>query len=144
MIESLEARFQGLTVEERLALYRPLYPEAVILKGRGRQVCSDSSKGRKEYANRREFLYEVYDHKCCLCCRPLTEQQATLEHPQGRGMSGSHRDDSVTVCLIACPECQSRKGSRRIATGEFCSYCGHKFVVGGKVLRECFKCGGEW
>lgn len=143
-------QFAGLSIPERLALYVPVHPEAVKLLRGNREVCSNSTKGKREYRNRRDFLYQVYDGLCCLCGHHIPEGQETLEHPAGRGTNGNKRDDSVKVCLLACWSCQGRKGSRPVAIGESCPYCEWAVVIGSpKSLqkakeRECLRCNGKW
>ena len=143
-MDDLQERFIGLTIPERLALYEPLYPEAVELKKGSRQICMNSTKGRAEYANRRRFVWEVYGRVCWLCARPVFSDAVTSDHVDPRGMGGGSRNDAVDAIAPCCGECNSRRGSRRIAKDESCPYCGHGVVVGGKRDRECFRCGAKW
>lgn len=141
MDSELQQRFEGLTVDERLVLFEPLYPQAVSLKKGGRQLCAKTEKGRKEYRHRTEFVWEVYDRKCVLCGSGVSLEQVTLDHRAGRGMGGSNRDERINKVLPAHAVCNARKGSCRIAEGEICSCCGHDIVI---VSLPCFRCGEEW
>jgi len=143
MYSELQERFEGLSISARLLLYEPLHPEAVW-KSHGREVCNNSKKGKAEYRNRREFLYEVYDRKCCLCGLGLSIDHLSLDHKDGRGLGGGRRNDNLSTTLPVHLMCNGRKGSRRIVDGEVCITCGHGFIVGGKTQRECFRCNSIW
>jgi hypothetical protein len=75
--------------------------EAVRIVG-GREICSQSPAGRAEYQRRRAERWVLDNGICCLCGRFIPLSLATTEHPQGRGMGGSKRDDRVEVIRIAC------------------------------------------
>jgi len=143
-MESLEQQFRGLSIEQRLALYEPLYPSAVELKKGSRQICKNTPKGWTEYRRRRNFVWEVYDRKCWLCGQPVSSEEVTADHRDPRGMGGGSRDDRVEAIRPCHGECNTRRGSRRIAGGESCPYCEHGVVVGGKKDRECFRCNAKW
>ena len=77
----------------------------------GREICSTSPAGRAEYQRRRELRWDLDRGICCLCGCFVPLDQATIEHPNGRGMGGSKRDDSVQAIRIAHWFGNNAKGS---------------------------------
>jgi hypothetical protein len=75
--------------------------EAVRIVG-GREICSQTPAGREEYKRRRAERWVLDNGICCLCGRFIPLSIATTEHPGGRGMGGSKRDDRVEAIRIAC------------------------------------------
>lgn len=67
----------------------------------GREICSTSPAGRAEYQRRREQRWDIDRGLCCLCGLFVPLDQATVEHPNGRGMGGSKRDDSIEAIRVA-------------------------------------------
>jgi hypothetical protein len=90
----------------------------------GREVCNDNKAGKDEYKRRRRVMWERQGKTCGLqiapqCMKRLPWEYATFEHQDGRGYAGSKRDDRVEIDgkpynLVACPWCQSMKGSRSL------------------------------
>lgn len=136
--------FAGLTVAERLALYRPLTTKGVKVFRDDREECiCKSSSGRREYQNRTWFVFQVYDRKCRLCGRDLLASALTADHIQPRGNGGGWRDDRISNLWPAHYFCNGRRGSRRIYEGGSCPSCRHDVVV-GLIYHECFRCGSQW
>lgn len=77
----------------------------------GREICSTSPAGRAEYQRRRELRWDMDRGICVLCEQFCPLNQATTEHPGGRGMGGSKRDDSVQAIRIAHWFGNNAKGS---------------------------------
>jgi hypothetical protein len=48
---------------------------------------------------------------CCLCGQFVPLNQATVEHPNGRGMGGGKRDDSVEAIRVSHWLGNNAKGS---------------------------------
>ena len=133
--------FEGLAVEERLALFRSITSKGVKVLGDGREECVYKFKsGKREYKHRTLFVYEVYGRKCKLCGYGLSEANLTADHIIPRGNGGGWRDDRVTNLWPAHSACNVRRGSRRIADGESCEFCGHDVVIKSGDDRECFRC----
>jgi len=61
----------------------------------GREVCSDSPAGWREYKRRVEIMVQRQKYRCCLCKRRLGLSQATFEHQRRRGMGAAWRDDRI-------------------------------------------------
>lgn len=83
----------------------------VRTKPNGAQVCDKSKAGREEYRRRREQRWDLDRGICCLCGLPVALEQCTLEHPNGRGMGGSKRDDRVESIGVAHWFGNNAKGS---------------------------------
>lgn len=77
----------------------------------GREVCGSSTAGREEYRKLRELCWDRDRGICCLCCRFVSLDQATLEHLNGRGLGGGKRDDRPSACAVACWAGNNAKGS---------------------------------
>lgn len=138
--EDFREAFAGLTLDERLGLYVTAYPDGVKVYPRsGREVCRNTSNGRREYARRRLFVYQAYDEKCRLCDRFCPWEQCTVDHRVPRGMGGSFRDDRVLWIWPAHSTCNALRASRRIQD-EPCAECGWLFAL----VDECLKCGARW
>jgi hypothetical protein len=82
-----------------------------VRKVGGREICSSSPAGRAEYQRRRELRWDIDRGQCVLCGQFCPLNQATIEHPNGRGMGGSKRDDSVEAIRIAHLFGNNAKGS---------------------------------
>jgi hypothetical protein len=68
----------------------------------GREVINLLTKaGRDEYHRRIRLMWERQNRRCCLehvvkdCPGYLKITEAQFEHQDGKGMSGSHRDDRI-------------------------------------------------
>jgi hypothetical protein len=91
------------------------YPE-----GEGkREVCTKSTAGVREYRNRTREMWERQMGRCAICLLPMRIEAATFDHANGRGLSGSKRDDRILVDgkwqnAALCWDCNMRKASRRI------------------------------
>lgn len=104
-----------------LAIYRKrlrrktpavMYPEGVG----GREVCSPTAAGRKEYKRRTEDLERRQKHRCAICLLVFMRMQ--LDHQDGRGHGGGHRDDRIVINgewhnAALCDFCNKNKASRR-------------------------------
>lgn len=83
----------------------------------GREICSNSFAGKREYRKRREFMYYRDNKTCCLCGLEICcAEEATFEHKNGRGMGGSKRDDRVDFNGVAHLRCNQLKGSVSLET----------------------------
>ena len=93
----------------------------------GREICNQYiTTGRKAYRKRIEIGWSRQNGRCCLeghcptCRGALNLEEATLEHENGRGMNGGHRDDRMVLPDgrwqngAAHSLCNVWKGSRRI------------------------------
>ena len=76
----------------------------------GREVCTDSSAGWKEYKRRVEAMLLRQGGRCCLCGKRLALSQATFEHQRRRGMGAAWRDDRADCNGAAHWVCNSEKG----------------------------------
>jgi len=62
----------------------------------GREVCTDTPQGWREYKRRVGVMVERQKFRCCLCNRRLSLANATFEHQRRRGMGAAWRDDRIT------------------------------------------------
>jgi len=76
----------------------------------GREVCSESPVGRKEYGRRVEAMLIRQNFKCCLCGGRLSLANATFEHARRRGIGAAFRDDREELNGAAHWICNSEKG----------------------------------
>ena len=76
-----------------------------------REICSSAPAGRAEYQRRRELRWDMDRGICCLCGQFVPLNQATVEHPNGRGMGGGKRDDSVEAIRVSHWLGNNAKGS---------------------------------
>lgn len=67
-----------------LGLYKPEV-EAVVIGEGGKEVCSETIAGQKEYRRRVELMWRRQRGLCCNCKEPLSLSEATFEHENGRG-----------------------------------------------------------
>lgn len=91
---------------------------AVEVKG-GREVCTKTAAGLREYCRRTEAMWERQRGLCSICGLPMRIEEATFEHDDGRGHGGGHRDDRIEVDgepknSAAHGICNVRKGSVRL------------------------------
>lgn len=75
--------------------------DAVRIYPDGREVCQNNAAGRREYAKRRLERWRIDKGVCCLCDQMVWPSACTIEHPNGRGMAGSKRDDRVSEIRVA-------------------------------------------
>ena len=88
----------------------------------GREVCLPNAAGRREYQERRKFMYYRDNKKCCLCGEEiLCLEEATFEHTGGRGMGGAKRDDRVKFNGVAHFRCNQLKGSMSMQQFKQCA-----------------------
>ena len=89
----------------------------------GREVCRNNAAGKREYASRREQMYDRDHGICCICKRKIwLRSEATFEHTEGRGLGGGHRDDRPSYVNaqgkmirngVAHFNCNGMKGGKR-------------------------------
>lgn len=70
---------------------------AVIRHEDGREICTNTHAGRKEYRTRRDYMWDRDEGICCICGTYVEKDESTFEHWMGRGMNGGHRDDRCDV-----------------------------------------------
>lgn len=90
--------------------YTTILNGAVRVYPDGREVCTDSSAGWKEYKRRVEAMLLRQGGRCCLCGKRLALSQATFEHQRRRGMGAAWRDDRADCNGAAHWVCNSEKG----------------------------------
>jgi len=84
----------------------------------GREVCSDTHAGEREYKRRLAIMVDRQKNVCPMYGHVLLFP--TFDHEDGRGMNGSHRDDRIwkedgtPMNAALCSVCNTEKGSRRI------------------------------
>jgi hypothetical protein len=76
----------------------------------GREVCTETAQGRREYARRVELMLERQSYRCCLCGERLALAEATFEHQRRRGMGAAFRDDRDDRNGSAHWSCNVKKG----------------------------------
>lgn len=92
---------------------------AFILLDGGREVCTQSTAGRKEYKRRTLQMAERQNNLCAICRLPFTRwHPPTFEHSDGR--TAGHRDertekDGKPYNAATHGICNRAKGSRRYA-----------------------------
>ena len=92
--------------------------EAVKVFPDGREVCSNTIAGSREYQLRLTEMYERQGQMCAIHAGWITREEATFDHQAGRGSGGGHRDDRTEVRgqwqnAALCIHCNGAKGSRR-------------------------------
>lgn len=92
------------------------YPEGP----NGRQVCTKTAEGTREYRGRTEQMCERQQGLCSICGLPMRQDEATFEHQDGRGHGGGHRDDRIEIDgqpynSAAHGLCNVKKGSVRLS-----------------------------
>lgn len=87
---------------------------AVWIYPGGREVCTDTCAGRLEYKRRREKRWKLDKGICCLCGEYILPGYATTEHPDGRGLGGSKRNDAVRAIRVSHYWGNSAKGSMHL------------------------------
>lgn len=90
-------------------------PEAVHTYPEGRECCTDTAAGKREYYRRTREMAARQDEICAICLQFMVVP--TFEHQDGRGFNGSHRDDRIEIDgawhnAALCFTCQG-KGSKR-------------------------------
>jgi hypothetical protein len=88
--------------------------EGVRIMPDSREICSQTPSGRAEYTRRLEERWRLDKGVCCLCGLPVALKYATVEHPDGRGLGGSRRDDSIGSIRISHFLGNVKKGSVRL------------------------------
>jgi hypothetical protein len=63
----------------------------------GRQVCTKTAGGEREYRSRTETMWLRQEGLCGICGLPMRIEEATFDHENGRGHGGGHRDDRIEV-----------------------------------------------
>jgi hypothetical protein len=76
--------------------YETILDGAVLVYRDGREVCTDTPAGWREYKRRVELMVIRQGFRCCLCKRRLSLGNATFEHQRRRGMGAAWRDDRIT------------------------------------------------
>lgn len=88
----------------------------------GRQVCTDSERGRQEYRDRKHHMWMRQHGICTKCKLWIREGTETFDHDAGRGLGGAHRDDRIVLpdgeMINSAMHwgCNVQKGSKRNAT----------------------------
>lgn len=76
--------------------YETIMGGAVLVYKDGREVCTDTPAGWREYKRRVGVMVQRQHFRCCLCKRRLSLANATFEHQRRRGMGAAWRDDRIT------------------------------------------------
>lgn len=84
---------------------------ALIRYADGRERCTLSSAGRKEYAARRHRMWLRDEGICVLCSLPVSLEECTFEHINGRGMDSGKRDDRESENAVSHYFGNSHRGS---------------------------------
>jgi hypothetical protein len=85
----------------------------------GREICRKTPLGRALYRQRTLAMAFRQKWRCALCGKPMSEDDVTFDHQDGRGMGGSRRDDRIEIDgkrfnAAAHEKCNGEKGSRRV------------------------------
>lgn len=80
---------------EKSMRYYVILDGAVRVYPDGREVCTDTPQGWREYKRRIEVMVQRQNHRCCLCNRRLSAANATFEHQRRRGMHAAFRNDAI-------------------------------------------------
>jgi len=93
-------------------------PESIHTYPDGRQVCSDTAAGKREYKARTVEMWERQEGLCAICGLWIELRLATFEHQDGRGNGGGFRDDRTTIDgewhnAAVHGHCNTEKGSKR-------------------------------
>jgi len=75
--------------------YETILDGAVRRYRNGREVCTDTPQGWREYAKRVGMMVQRQNYRCCLCNRRVAVISATFEHQRRRGMGAAWRDDRI-------------------------------------------------
>jgi hypothetical protein len=78
--------------------------EAVKVYPDGREVCSDTAAGKREYKSRTEEMRLRQHELCPICTYYLAKEDATFEHEIPRGFNGGFRDDRIYVPVDICDD----------------------------------------
>lgn len=94
--------------------------EAVKILSDRREICAKTPLGEREYRCRTEQMWERQYGLCSICGLPMSKEEATYEHSEGRGMNGGHRDDRIEIDgkpsnSAAHGMCNVKKGSVRVS-----------------------------
>lgn len=98
----------------------PARQVAVKVMPDGREICSGTEAGRREYERRKIQMWELDDHLCCVCDREITDVRLlTFEHWDGRGMGGAKQDDRIhdgarRINGVSHFRCNVAKGSKKL------------------------------
>jgi hypothetical protein len=76
--------------------YTTILNGAVRVYPDGREVCTDTPQGWREYKRRVEVMVIRQGHRCRLCHRRLSLANATFEHQRRRGMGAAWREDRIS------------------------------------------------
>lgn len=85
----------------------------------GKQICSNTPKGRAEYRNRTLAMAERQGWICRWCAKPMFEGDVTFDHDNGR--TKGNQDDRIEVDGVphnaaVHGSCNCERGSSRILT----------------------------
>lgn len=89
--------------------------QAVIVYSDGRERCTGTAAGLREYDTRRKDMGLRQEKRCAIC---KYGGFLSFDHEAGRGMGGSKRDDRILHDdgtwrnAALCLDCNSKKGSR--------------------------------
>ena len=96
---------------EQSLRYQTILNGAVRLYPDGREVCTDTPGGWKEYGRRIDRMLQAQGWRCCLCGKKIrTRQDATFEHSRRKGMGAAFRDDREDRNGAAHWICNREKG----------------------------------
>lgn len=88
---------------------------AAVIVRFGREICSETEEGQAEYRARVLRMLTRQGSLCCICGLFCSEEEATFEHGDLRGMGGGRRNDSEFAPGngAAHGRCNTQKGSVR-------------------------------
>jgi len=80
----------------------------------GREICSKTPSGKREYNRRIVVMWKRDGCRCCLCGQPINLREATFEHKESRGLGGGKRDDRIESNGVSHWNGNMAKGSMHI------------------------------
>lgn len=85
----------------------------------GRELCDETSAGRREYKARKDAMWERQGMKSAISGNGMSRYYCEFDHQAGRGMGGAHRDDRIVlpdgtwINAALNPSENTAKGSKR-------------------------------
>lgn len=83
----------------------------------GREICTDTAAGKREYFRRTRKMSERQNERCAIC--GLFMVDPTFDHENGRGFNGGARNDAMVdkdgnwINAAVHWMCNGKKGSKR-------------------------------